>query len=64
LSVAVFADAGQVQDDWKDLSLNGMKAGYGAGVGFHAARQTIVRVDVATGGGEGWQVFIKVRPAF
>jgi len=64
LSVAVFADAGQVQDDWKDLGLNRLKAGYGAGVGFHAARQTIVRLDVATGGGEGWQLFIKVRPAF
>jgi surface antigen Omp85-like protein len=64
LSVAVFADAGHVYDDWKDLALNRLRAGYGAGVGYHAANQTIVRVDVASGGGEGWQVFIKVRPAF
>ncbi|HEX5110126.1 MAG TPA: BamA/TamA family outer membrane protein [Vicinamibacterales bacterium] len=64
LSVAVFADAGHVSDDWNALALNRLRAGYGTGVGFHAANQTIVRVDVASGGGEGWQLFIKVRPAF
>jgi hypothetical protein len=64
LSVSVFADAGEVHANWEDIDFRGMKAGYGAGVGFHSPTQTLVRLDVGTGGGEGWQVFFKVRPAF
>lgn len=64
LSLAVFADAGEVRDDWARLSRHGMKAGYGVGAGLHTSQRTMVRVDVGGGGGEGWQLFIKVRPDF
>jgi len=64
LSFSVFADAGKVTSDWKDLDFRELRAGYGAGVALHAAKQTIFRVDAGSGAGEGWQVFIKVRPQF
>ena len=64
LSVMLFADAGKVSPNWRGLGVNDMRAGYGAGVGFHTSRQTITRIDVGTGSGEGWQVFIKFRPSF
>jgi hypothetical protein len=64
LSVTVFADAGETRPDWQDLDLRGMHTGYGMGVGLHSRSRTFVRLDVGTGGGEGWQVFVKVRPDF
>jgi hypothetical protein len=41
-----------------------MRAGHGVGVGLHSSTRTIVRLDVGTGGGEGWQLFLKIRPEF
>jgi hypothetical protein len=64
LSVSAFADAGETRPDWQDLDLRGMHTGYGIGIGFHSASRTLVRLDVGTGGGEGWQLFLKVRPDF
>jgi hypothetical protein len=64
LSISVFADAGETRANWEDVDLRNMRTGYGAGVGLHSAKQTIVRFDLGTGGGEGWQFFIKVRPTF
>jgi hypothetical protein len=64
LSVSVFADAGETRADWQDVDLKQMRTGYGFGVGLHSSEQTILRLDLGTGGGEGWQFFIKVRPSF
>ena len=64
LSVSVFADAGETRPDWEALDLRGMHAGYGIGIGLHSTSRTLVRLDVGTGGGEGWQVFLKVRPDY
>ena len=64
LSVSVFADAGETRADWQDVDLKHMRTGYGFGVGLHSSEQTILRLDLGTGGGEGWQFFIKVRPSF
>ena len=64
LSVAAFADAGEVAEDWQDLDLHGMRTGYGVGVGLHQGSETIIRMDFGAGGGEGWQFFLKLRPTF
>jgi hypothetical protein len=64
LSVSAFADVGQVSPDWHSLRASDMKAGYGAGVAFHTTSQTFLRIDVGTGAGEGWQLFIRLRPPF
>jgi hypothetical protein len=41
-----------------------MRGGYGAGVALHTRNRTVFRVDVGTGGGEGWQVFLKFKPVY
>ena len=64
VSVAAFVDAGKVAPDWQDIELSGLKKGYGFGVRVHSNRQTFGRLDLATGGGEGWKVFLKLGPSF
>jgi outer membrane protein assembly factor BamA len=64
VSVATFVDAGEVAPDWNDIDFRGMKAGYGVGLRVHSRTQTFARLDVGTGGGEGWQWFIKLGPSF
>ncbi|HXH25063.1 MAG TPA: BamA/TamA family outer membrane protein [Vicinamibacterales bacterium] len=63
-SAAAFVDAGKVAADWQDITFGGMKTGYGFGLRVHTRTQTFARVDVGTGGGEGWQVFVKLGPRF
>ena len=64
VSVATFIDAGKVAHTWDDIGLTGLKRGYGFGARFHSDRQAFARVDVGTGGGEGWRVFLKLGSAF
>jgi outer membrane protein assembly factor BamA len=64
VSVAAFIDAGKVAADWQDIRPSGLKRGYGFGVRVHSNRQTFARIDLATGGGEGWKVFLKLGPSF
>jgi hypothetical protein len=64
LSVSTFADVGQVTPDWHSLSVRDMEAGYGVSVGVYGTKQTLLRVDVGTGAGQGWQFFIRLRPPF
>ena len=55
----------QGRADWQDVRPSrGMRAGYGFGVALHPTEQTFARVDVGTGGGEGWQLFLKFGPSF
>jgi hypothetical protein len=63
-SVSAFADVGQVSPDWHSLRASDMEAGYGVSVGFHTTSQTLLRLDVGTGAGRGWQFFIRLRPPF
>ncbi len=64
VSAATFFDAGEVRADWRDIGLSGLKTGYGVAVLVHSATQTLARLDVGTGGGEGWQLFFKFGPSF
>jgi len=63
-SVVTFVDAGKVERDWQDLTVTGMKKGYGFGIRAHTRTQTMARLDFGTGGGEGWAVFLKLGPSF
>ena len=63
-SVATFIDAGKVAPDWQDIRLSGLKKGYGFGVRVHSNKQTFARIDLGTGGGEGWKLFLKLGPSF
>jgi len=64
VSVAAFLDAGEVTPNWRDIDFRGMKTGYGVGLRVHSETQTFARIDVGAGGGEGWQVFVKLGPSF
>jgi len=64
VSVATFVDAGKVAHDWEDIGLTGLRRGYGFGARIHSDRQTFARIDVGTGGGEGWRLFLKLGSAF
>jgi|SRR5688572_6146828 len=63
-SLAAFVDAGKVSADWEDINGADMKQGYGFGVRVHSNKQTFARLDFGTGGGEGWQMFLKLGPSF
>jgi hypothetical protein len=62
VSFATFLDAGKVGRNYQDLNGGEFKKGYGFGVRVHTRRQTFARIDIATGGGEGWKVFFKLGP--
>lgn len=64
VSLATFVDAGEVTPNWGDVDFRGMKTGYGVGVRVHSEKQTFARLDFGTGGGEGWQIFVKLGPSF
>ena len=64
VSLIGFIDAGEVNADWNDIDFRGLKKGYGFGFRVHTSKQTFARLDFGTGGGEGWQVFLKVGPSF
>jgi hypothetical protein len=63
-SLVTFLDAGEVSSDWNDIDLRGLKTGYGFGFRVHTDKMTFARLDFGTGGGEGWQVFLKFSPSF
>ncbi len=62
VSFATFFDAGKVGRNYQDVHGGEFKKGYGFGVRVHTRRQTFARIDIATGGGEGWKVFLKLGP--
>jgi hypothetical protein len=64
VSVAAFVDGGEVTPDWNDIDFRGLKTGYGFGFRVHSRTQTFARLDFGTGGGEGWQIFLKLGPSF
>ena len=64
VSFVGFLDAGKVERDWNDIRFNGLKKGYGFGIRVHSNSQNFARLDFGTGGGEGWEVFLKLGPSF
>ena len=64
VSLATFIDAGKVEAHWGDLGFTGLKKGYGFGFRVHSRKQTFARINFATGGGEGWQTFMKFGAGF
>ena len=63
MDVAVFADAGKVAAIASDLDFRHLKTSYGAGIRFHNATSTLLRLD-AGHGTEGWRVFLKLSDSF
>lgn len=58
MAVALFADAGNVAREVRDLDL--AKRSFGAGVRFHTRSHTYAVMDVAKGD-EGWRVLFRLR---
>lgn len=63
MDFALFADAGKVASTASDLDFRHLKTSYGAGIRFHNATSTLLRVD-AGHSVEGWRVFVKVSDSF
>jgi hypothetical protein len=63
-SLVTFVDAGKVERNWQDLTLTGLKKGYGFGVRGHTRSHTLARLDFGFGGGEGFRAFLKLGPSF
>ena len=63
MDLAVFADEGKVAPDASHLGFHQARTSYGAGVRFHSATSTLLRID-AGHSVEGWRVFIRVSDAF
>jgi len=57
LDLAVFADAGNVAAQWRDLDL--ARQSFGAGLRLHTRRTTFARLDAARGD-EGWRVMFRL----
>ena len=64
LDVVPFFDAGKVGHDWHDINLQKMKTAYGIGVRAHSDTHVFFRTDLATGSGEGTNVFMKFGTSF
>ena len=64
VSLAAFVDAGKVAPNWEQIQFSDLKKGYGFGARIHSNKMTFARVDFATGGGEGWTMFLKLVPSF
>lgn len=64
LDMALFTDWGKVAPRASDLDLSDLKHAYGLGFRFNTAQAVFLRIDLATGGGEGMQLFFKFSKAF
>jgi hemolysin activation/secretion protein len=64
LDMALFSDWGTVAPRPGDLDFGDMKRAYGIGFRFNTAKAVFFRVDIATGGGEGFQYLTKFSKVF
>lgn len=64
LDMALFTDLGKVAPEASELDFSDLKRAYGIGFRFNTSRTVFLRVDVATGGGEGVRYFFKFNKAF
>jgi outer membrane protein assembly factor BamA len=60
VSVAAFTDRGRVSRTWDSVWSAEGKSGYGFSVIGHTQKQSLARLDVAFGGGEGWQFWLDI----
>ena len=63
MDAAVFADAGKVGSQASDLNHHRARTSYGAGVRFHSATATLLRLD-AGHSADGWRVFLVLSDSF
>jgi outer membrane protein assembly factor BamA len=64
LDMALFSDWGKVADSLSDLELAGMRNAYGIGFRFNTYKTVFLRIDVASGGGEGVRLHLKYSRPF
>ena len=64
LDMALFTDWGTVAPKAADLDLTDLRHAYGIGFRFNTARAVLLRIDIATGAGEGLRYFFKFTRAF
>jgi outer membrane protein assembly factor BamA len=64
LDMALFADWGTVAARAADIDLGDMKRAYGIGFRFNTAKTMLMRVDIATGSGEGLHYWFKFSKMF
>ena len=64
LDMALFTDWGKVAQDRSDLDLNDLKRAYGIGFRFNTAKAVFLRLDIATGAGEGTRLLFKFSKVF
>jgi outer membrane protein assembly factor BamA len=64
LDMALFSDWGKVAAEVGDLGLSDMKHAYGIGFRVSTAKEVLMRLDIAGGGGEGVQYLFKFSKAF
>lgn len=63
LDVALFADAGKVGRQWRDVTTGPMTTDYGVGVRFHTPAATALRIEMARGD-EGTRLIVASSAAF
>jgi hypothetical protein len=63
LDVAVFADAGKVAPDARDLDFKHLRTSYGVGLRLHNRSSTVTRLDIGHSA-EGWRFVFKVNDPF
>jgi hypothetical protein len=64
LDMALFTDWGKVAPTASDLDFSDLEHAYGIGFRFVAGQAVILRIDLATGGRDGFQTFFKFSKAF
>ena len=63
LDMALFADAGRVFHDWRDMGFQNMEQSYGFGFRFHSQNSVVMRVDTGFSR-EGFQIWFKFTNPF
>jgi hypothetical protein len=63
LDMALFIDAGDVRDNWRDIDLGDLKTSYGVGFRFNTYKHVFMRLDIGRSA-EGTQLFFKFGRAF
>lgn len=64
LDMALFTDWGTVAARPGDLRFRDLKRGYGIGFRFNTSKAVFLRLDIATGGGEGLRYLVKFSKMF
>jgi hypothetical protein len=63
MDVALFGDVGRVAHTVSDLDFHDTRKSYGAGIRFHNATATLLRID-AGHSAEGWRVYLVLTDSF